>query len=79
MKLKWTKSPDSLNTWRAESVRYRYIIVAPPRSNAALWVQPGAADWGTEPIAEQTLRTRRGAERVAQRFENRVLKAKKLV
>lgn len=71
MKLKWVKQPDSMNTFRAESVRYRFIMVAPPRTQAALWVQPITADWGTEPIAERMCRTRRGAERIAQRFENR--------
>lgn len=71
MKLKWLKEPDSMNTFRAESARYRFILVAPPRTNAALWVQPVTSDWGTDPIAERMCRTRRVAERIAQRFENR--------
>lgn len=71
MRLKWVKQPDSMNTYRAETARYRYIMVAPSRTHAALWVQPVAADWGTDPIAERMCRTRRGAERIAQRFENR--------
>lgn len=71
MKLQWIKSPDSLNTYRAETVRYRYVLVAPPRANSALWVQSVTSDWGTDPIAERSCRTRRRAERMAQRFENR--------
>lgn len=71
MRLKWVKQKDSMNTYRAETARYRFIMVAPPRTQAALWVQPVAADWGTDCIAERMCRTRRGAERSAQRFENR--------
>lgn len=71
MRLKWVKQSDSMNTYRAETARYRFIIVAPPRTKAALWVQPVAADWGTEPLAEQLCRSKRGAERAAQRVEDR--------
>lgn len=71
MKLKWLKEPDSMNTFRAESARYRFILVAPPRTKAALWVQPVTAEWGTDPIDERLCRTKRGAERIAQRFEDR--------
>lgn len=71
MRLKWVKQNDSMNTYRAETARYRFIMIAPPRTHAALWVQPVTADWGTDPIAERMCRTRRGAERIAQRFENR--------
>lgn len=71
MRLKWVKQKDSMNTYRAETARYRYIMVAPPHTRAALWVQPVTADWGTDAIAERMCRTRRGAERIAQRFENR--------
>lgn len=71
MKLKWIKQRDSMNTFRAETAQYRFIMVAPPRTHAALWVQPITADWGTDPIAERMCRTRRSAERIAQRFENR--------
>lgn len=70
MKLKWVKVPDGMNIFRAETVRYRYIMVAPPRSEVHLWVQHSVSEWATAPIAERMCRTRRSAERVAQRFEN---------
>lgn len=78
MKLKWIKQPDSMNTYRAESARYRFIMIAPPHTNASLWVQPVSADWGTEPIDERMCRSKRRAERYAQSFENRP-NAKRLV
>jgi hypothetical protein len=71
MRLKWVKEPDSLHTWRAETVRYRFVMVAPPRTNSMLWVQPVNVTWGTEPIDHRSCRTKRGAERIAQRFEDR--------
>lgn len=77
MKLKWIKQEHSMNIFVAESAKYRYTMVAPPRTNAALTVQPIASDPGDELIAERTCRTRRGAERYAQRFENNP-KAKRL-
>jgi hypothetical protein len=70
MVLKWVKQKDSMNTYRAETARYRFIMVAPPRTRAALWVQPVESAWGTDPIAERLCRTRRGAQRIAQRFED---------
>lgn len=71
MKLKWIKQPDSMNTYRAESARHRFIMIAPPRTNASLWVQPVASEWGTDPIDERMCQSRRGAQRYAQRFENK--------
>lgn len=71
MRLKWVKQPDSMNTYRAETARFRFIMVAPPGTQAALWVQPVTAEWGTHAIAERMCRTRRSAERIAQRFETR--------
>ena len=78
MRLKWIKQEHTMNTYYAESARYRFIMIAPPRTIASLWVQPVSADWGTEPIAERTCASRRRAERTAQRFENRET-AKRLV
>ena len=78
MKLKWVKQDDSMNTYRAESARYRYIMIAPPHTIAALWVQPVTAEWGTAPIDERMCGSKRRAERYAQRFENRE-NAKRLV
>lgn len=78
MKLKWIKQPESMNTYYAESARYRFIMIAPPRSAASLWVQPVTADWGKDAIDERMCRSRLGAQRYAQRFENRP-SAKRLV
>lgn len=71
MRLKWIKQEDAMNTYRAESARFRFIIVAPPHTNAALWVQPVTSDWATNPIAERMCRSKLGAQRYAQRFENK--------
>lgn len=78
MKLKWIKQDSSMNTYRAESARYRFIMIAPPHTSATVWVQPVEAEWGTEPIAERTCRSKLRAQRSAQRFENRE-NAKRLV
>lgn len=71
MRLKWIKEPESLHTYRAETVTHRFIMVAPPRSRPSLWVQPVDAEWGNDPIDTKLCRTKRGAERIAQRFANR--------
>lgn len=71
MKLKWIKQQKSMNTYYAETAQYRFIMIAPPRSNASLWVQPVASEWGTDPIAERMCRSKLGAQRYAQRFEDR--------
>lgn len=78
MKLKWIKQPDSMNTYRAESARYRFIMIAPPHTSATLWVQPVTSPWAKDPIDERTCRSKRRAERYAQSFENRP-SAKRLV
>ena len=69
-RLHWTKHADSMNMFRAETARHRFILVAPPRAKVSLWVQPASADWGTEPIDSRSCRSRRGAVRIAQRFAN---------
>lgn len=71
MRLKWIKQEDAMNTYRAESARFRFIIVAPPGTKAALWVQPVTSDWATNPIAERMCRSKLGAQRFAQSFENK--------
>jgi hypothetical protein len=78
MRLKWIKDRESLHTLRAETVRYRFILVAPPRANPTLWVQHAAAAWATEPIDQRTCRTKRGAERIAQRFEDKAFTPRRL-
>lgn len=70
MRLKWEKLPESAYRYVAESARFRFIMAAPPRSRVALIVQHADDELITKPIDQRTCRTRRGAERVAQRFEN---------
>lgn len=77
-RLHWVQVSDSLHTYRAETPLHRFVIVAPPRSAATLWAQLAVHDWGTEPIDERSCRTRRGAERMAQRFANKRLTSGKL-
>lgn len=71
MKLKWIKQERSMNTFYAESARFRFIMIAPPRTNATLLVQSVTSDWGTDPIDERTCRSKMSAQRYAQRFEDR--------
>jgi hypothetical protein len=78
MRLKWIKDPGSLHTMRAETVRYRFILVAPPRATATLWVQHAATEWATAPIDQRTCRTKHGAERIAQRFEDKAFTPRRL-
>ena len=70
MRLKWEKLPESAHRYVAESARFRFIMAAPPRSRVSLIVQHADDELITKPIDQRTCRTRRGAERVAQRFEN---------
>lgn len=70
MKLKWKQQKDKLNRWHAETVRYRFIMITPPRERPTLWVQHVDDDWGKNPIDERECRSARVAERMAQRFED---------
>jgi len=70
MKLKWEKLPESTHRYVAETARFRFIMAAPPRSRVALIVQHADEELVTKPIDQRTCRTRRGAERIAQRFES---------
>jgi hypothetical protein len=70
MRLKWVRDDTSMYTYRAESIRYRFIMIVPPRARTTLWVQHTTDDWGSNPIDQRLCRSRRYAEHVAQRFEN---------
>jgi hypothetical protein len=70
MRLTWKKDTDSLHTYRAETIRYRFILVMPRKGSVHLWVQHAGDDWGTNPIDQRACVSKRGAERIAQRFEN---------
>lgn len=71
MRLKWTKEADSLHTYMAESPRYRFVMVAPPKGRVQLWVQHAADEWRTNPIDQRTYFSRRTAERRAQQFNDK--------
>lgn len=70
MRLSWQQQKDKVNRWHAETVRFRFILIAPQRDRPTLWVQGIGDDWGTNSIDERECRSVRHAERLAQRFEN---------
>lgn len=70
-KLRWIQDDESLYTYRAETVTHRFIMVAPPRTRPSLWVQPADSEWGNDAIDTRLCHSKRGAERIAQRFANR--------
>lgn len=70
MKLHWVKDPKSPNRYTSESVRYRFVMIAPPRGKVQLWVQHSDDDWATKPIDQRPCTNKRAAERIAQRFED---------
>jgi hypothetical protein len=78
MRLKWIKDDTSLHTYRAETLRYRFVLVAPARAESVLWVQYASSDWGIDPIDHKLCRTRRSAERIAQRFEDKAITPRRL-
>jgi hypothetical protein len=78
MALKWIKDDTSLHTYRAETVRYRFIMIAPLRAQTTLWVQHAVDDWGDNPIDQRLCRGRRTAERIAQRFADKPFTPRRL-
>ena len=79
MKLTWKKDLSNPDRFMAETIRYRFIMLAPKRGKVQLWVQHAADDWVmTKPIDQRSCVTRRGAERIAQRFENTPHMARRL-
>lgn len=70
MKLEWQRDPNSAHRYVAETVRFRFVMIAPLRRKVELWVQLSIDEWNTKPIDRRTCRTRKAAERMAQRFEN---------
>jgi hypothetical protein len=70
MRLMWEKIPDSAHRFVAETARFRYLMAAPPRGRVVLCVQHADEELITKPIDQRTCRSRRSAERIAQRFES---------
>jgi hypothetical protein len=70
MKIPWIQDDGNEHRYIAETVRYRFIMVVGTAGRTHLWAQRSADDWATNPLAQTTCVTRRGAERLAQRFEN---------
>lgn len=71
MKLHWMKTDNGLHRYVAETPRYRFIMIAPPRQKPGLCVVHAEDEDMKKPIDARTCRSRRSAERIAQRFEDR--------
>lgn len=71
MKLHWVKIDDNGHRYVAETPRYRFVMVAPPKAKPGLIVQHASDDLITKPIDQRTCRSRRHAEIMAQRFEDK--------
>lgn len=71
MKLNWIKVGDSGNRYIAETARYRFVMVAPPKTKPGLMVQHADAKNTDKPIDERTCHSRWHAEKIAQRFEDK--------
>jgi len=70
MRLAWQKDASGTHRFIAESVRFRFVLIDPPRGKTHLWVQHVADDWNTKPIDQRPCTSRRHAQRLAQRFED---------
>lgn len=71
MKLQWVKIDNTRHRYVAETPRYFYIMVAPPGAKPGLMVRHADAKNTDKPIDERTCRSRRHAEIMAQRFEDK--------
>lgn len=72
MKLHWEKDDRTcVNRYIAETAQYRFVMIAPRGKKPELWVQRAGDEWGTKPIDQRTCRSRRHAEIIAQRFEDK--------
>lgn len=70
MRLRWRKDTEHEHWFIAQTVRYEFIMIAPPGERPHLWVQHLDADRSDKPIDERECRSRRAAELMAQRFED---------
>lgn len=72
MKLHWVKIDSQRDRYIAETPRYLFIMVDPPGGKPGLLVQHAEAKKSDKPIDQRTCRSRRSAERIAQRFEDAI-------
>lgn len=70
MKLHWIQVDKARHRYTAETPRFLFTMVAPPRARPGLMVHHADADTTEKPIDQRTCRSRRNAERIAQRFED---------
>lgn len=73
MKLKWVKIDNNRHRYVAETPQYFYIMVAPPGEKPGLMVRYAEAKNTDKPIDQRTCRSRYHAERMAQRFEDKMI------
>lgn len=71
MKLHWTKVDDDRHRYEAETPRYLFIMVAPPKGKPGLLVRHADAKSTDKPIDERTCQSRWHAQKIAQRFEDK--------
>lgn len=71
MKLHWVKIDNDRHRYVAETPRYFFIMVAPPKGKPGLLVRHADAKNTDKPIDQRTCRSRRHAEIMAQRFEDK--------
>ena len=70
MRLNWTLEDDKQHRYIAVTPRYLFVMIAPPRGHVGLLVQHASKELTAKPIDQRTCRTRRAADRIAQRFED---------
>lgn len=71
MKLNWVPVDKDSHRYEAATPRFRFTMVAPPRTKPGLMVQHATDERTDKPIDQRTCRTRRHAEIMAQRFEDK--------
>lgn len=73
MKLSWTKIDGDGHRYVAETPRYRFVMVAPPKAKPGLMVHHAEAKKTDKPIDERTCHSKWHAQKIAQRFEDKVM------
>lgn len=71
MKLNWVQVDKDSHRYEATTPRFRFTMVSPPRVKPGLMVQHATADRTDKPLDQRTCRSRRHAEIMAQRFEDK--------
>lgn len=73
MKLNWVQTDKDSHRYEAVTPRFRFTMVAPPRAKPGLMVQHATAERTDKPLDQRSCRTRRHAEIMAQRFEDKMI------